>query len=1046
MAKRSDFAQKLLDDLRLRKERMAVSNHQQHSRGSKPVASDMYAHTRQTNRSSRDMRTQQTTGFRAASGNNRHSASHRQLSMEDASKQLVPVRRGQQSHQQIGDVSMALTFAIENGAKLGRMDAPSSKSMLNFLHQISRRSGNWGNVQKPSNVDICFSSSSNLPALSHQHIREISKGATRLNQILRACSNGLNFDTYSVEIGKDLLKGATDLEQSLRMLVNLQESSDYMVTPQSKSRIKLLDDNNEEEEEDDDMDENRVVKGSVQMKQVGLPRFSFDKPSRTSRYAKDAARTDLKPKLLTLPYHSELPESENSSSFVTHKRSSNHASNLKNPTISEVRNQPSPSKPKPEKKRISNVVAKLMGLEELPACGVVADVSVEKEASTSKKVSGSVEKGNINRRNTKDVENLVPPLGRKHKQVMQEKTYELDSARKIYKDVEGLNPMRGSNMANMNMDNKQSNDVSSQISRSEKDIQKKEWKQKTIEVKRTRNVDELLEISPRNDQYQTVKVPEAAITWSTQTELRVEKRDTNKQISSNRVKGPNKTSSQGTSPGSNGFQHQQLPVLAKNFDQKTAKQQRNQMKQELHHRNQTGPSGNFPTESSDARITKRVSHSTSGEYLEQHRSRANAIAHKQDPQGRNSYEKSASRDLKPDDTMKKKKSILLAASDKEEKPARPQTTEKVETTPIRVQKIATARRIDELSEKRRGTSPNLSKQKQQASSTLSQKKQRGADKRLGASKETHGDKSRKFNQTKVPLVKSKMSTASIHQVDILEEQQTKAEEAPKLHLQDHLSDDCESPQSQRIQASAESAIVIQTDDQDNHQLNSGGNDEHDSRTIIADPATRTEDRTEIYISQKEEQKVSQETKLPEPLTEGENHLKQILVKNQRFLDTAEALFRLNIPIDILNVSASPDHHNEQESKLMTDCSFEVMKRKGKRQEILRRRIHNPFTKLTANSTNRESLDGLIRKLYTDLERLRFYGRNGNTESGIEEYLPKMLEIDVLGSEPDVNSMWEMGWEKVDSAFPQRDEVIRDVEKQVLNGLLDEVAGDLLVVF
>ncbi|CAN1323488.1 hypothetical protein LINPERPRIM_LOCUS32753 [Linum perenne] len=638
------------------------------------------------------------------------------------------------------------------------------------------------------------------------------------------------------------------------------------------------------------------------MKQIGLPRFSFDKPSRNSSYTKDDARTDLKQRLLALPYPSELPEnlsSVSSSSFVTHKRSSSHGSNMKNPAVSESRNQPSPSKPNPEKKRISNVVAKLMGLEEIPANEDVADVSTEKEASSRKKISGSVlsslEKGNVNRRNTKDVENLVPPLGRKQKQVMQEKTYALDSGRnstfqhdgrQIHKDVEGLNPMRGSNMANMKMDKQQSNNVLSQINRFRQDIKKKEWKQNTTEVKGAQNIDDFLEINPLRDQYQKViisqplKASEAATTWSAQTELRAEK----------------------------------------------------------------------------------------------------------------------------------------------------------------AQKVATTRRIDELSEKRRGTSPNLSKLKQQASSTLSQKKQRGVDKRLSASKETHREKSGKFNQTKVPLVKSKKSTASIQQADIPEERETRAEEACKLHLQDHLSDDCESLQSPQVQASAENATMIKTDDQDDHQLNSGGNDDgHESRTIITDQI-----RAHQQVEEKE-QKVRQQKKLPEPLTEAENHLKKILVKNQRFVDTAEALFRLNIATDILNVSDSPDCNNEEENKLMIDCSFEVMKRKGKRQEILRRN-HNPFTKLTVNCTERESLDGLIGKLYKDLEKLRMYGRKEKAESGIEEYLPKMLEIDVYGSEPDVNSMWEMGWEKVDTAFAQKDEVIKEVEKQVLNGLLDELTGDLLVVF
>ncbi|CAI0560005.1 unnamed protein product [Linum tenue] len=773
MAKRSDFAQKLLDDLRVRKERMAASHHHQNSRGSRPVASDSYAYTKPTSRSSRDMRTQQTAGIRTAAGHNRHSSSNRSISMENNSKQLVPVRRGQQQnhHQQVGDLTMALTFAIENGAKLGRMDAPGSRSMLNFLHQISRRSVDWETCRKQKTFKDSF---------------YLHQGITR-----------------------------SDLKQRM---------------------------------------------------------------------------------LMALPYASEDPEKVSDvghSTIPSHKRSSSRVPSVRNPTVTETRNQSSASKPKTEKKRISNVVAKLMGMEELPENEDVVDGTMEKEASSRKKSVASVvtspEKGN-DRRKKKDVENLVPPPppGRKQKQVMQEETSALQSEqndrRKIHNDAEGIKPMRGSNMANMKIDKQQSNYISSQLNRSVKEIGEKEGKYNNAEVKRGQKVDDFEDMIPRHDQYQLVMVPQI---WQ-------------------------------------GREIARLPAT------------------------------------------------------------------------------------------------------------------ELKNPPTRAQKVETARRIDELADKRRGASqklPNPPLVKRQASSTFPQKKQRGVDKKLSAAKETNKERSGKLKDPKVQLVKSEKPAASIQQAYTSKEPQTETGEALYFQLHDDLSDDGASLKGPEFPIYSENIVSTEIGKQEDQDTNNAGSDEHESQPNVSDSV-----KEDQQLNQ-EDQNVSQQKPLAKPLTEAENLLKQILVKNQRFLDTAEALFLLNIPIEILNVVCdAPDFHN-QESRLTADCGYEVMKRKGKRQELLR--THR-YTKLRLNST--ENLDDLIKQLCNDLEKLRLYGRNGNAESGIEDYLPKMLEADVCNSEPDVNSMWEIGWEKADLKFPEEEEVIREVEKQVLNGLLDEVVGDFLAVF
>ena len=62
---------------------------------------------------------------------NSSSRSHRSGNNGQVSNQMVPYGKGQSSTQ-MGDVSLALAFAFENGGKLRRND-----SIMGFLHQIN---------------------------------------------------------------------------------------------------------------------------------------------------------------------------------------------------------------------------------------------------------------------------------------------------------------------------------------------------------------------------------------------------------------------------------------------------------------------------------------------------------------------------------------------------------------------------------------------------------------------------------------------------------------------------------------------------------------------------------------------------------------------------------------------------------------------------------------------------------------------------------------------------------------------------------------------
>ncbi|CDY52064.1 BnaA09g53360D [Brassica napus] len=219
--------------------------------------------------------------------------------------------------------------------------------------------------------------------------------------------------------------------------------------------------------------------------------------------------------------------------------------------------------------------------------------------------------------------------------------------------------------------------------------------------------------------------------------------------------------------------------------------------------------------------------------------------------------------------------------------------------------------------------------------------------------------------------------------------------------------------------------------------NSDGNSERFSKTVYK--ASKGEVEAGIPLLEKrQEHHRKQETK--ETLSENEMNLKKIVVKSQLFLDTFEALFKLNIPLNVLHEVGGNNYHQEDKN-LLLDCGYEIMKRKGRFQEL---KVH-PFVKVPISSSKVNSLDHLVRQLSKEFEKLRTYGRECYTESLVEDYLPKVLERDVYYTDPNLNSMWDMGWNDSMHAFIEKDDVIRDVEREVFNGLLEEITRDLICI-
>jgi hypothetical protein len=679
-------------------------------------------------------------GSRTTNMHNRSTGSNRLSIIEEGSKQIVPYARGRGS-EQVGDLSMALAFAIENGGMLRRTDSSGNNSVLGFLNQIGRRS------MERSSAGRNRSSSSGFPNLSHLHIKEISKGAEKLNQILKACSSGLNFDRYSIEVGKELLKGAMDLEESLRMLVNLQEASDYMVSPQRKNRIVLL--------EDDEDDEDNTV-GVAEQKQLGRPRFSFDKSS--SHFHN----------FLTYPTEAANYNHENQA-LVT-SRSASHIA-----AFSEQKNHSSSSRSNAEKGRISNVIAKLMGLDEIPQ-HLDRKQARQKDLTQKQKIEGvpsqrttqgSTKNAVLKSRDT----NLEPS---KRQKVVEAKR------KPPQKDLEGIQPGTSSEKAYSKNEKQQSSlPQSNQNNGSRKNIQERrqdDIKHREQKGTGTGNTREPISREQRQQmEAQASKRSEAAVILQGKTGYKESMLQTEKRYTS---KLPPNNNQQRYENGL-GLKRPYSFQKPEQQEEKNHGEEREQQsaKQKLQASKQRGSEINLQKKHqlSQATHTKRTSkeavRATQSEGFPNGRHHEDLVAeesstnfnfHMKSLMNRNSDQNYSPRDTQPESGIGKARIPPVM----EEKPLYIPATQKAKST--KAHKSETPRKIDEVATRRNGTLHSFARPLKHQSSILQEAKPRRNDKLSGYKGSAEQVRTSRPKEAESHIIKSNKSSSIIQQLNLTE--------------------------------------------------------------------------------------------------------------------------------------------------------------------------------------------------------------------------------------------------------------------------------------
>ncbi|KAK4368402.1 hypothetical protein RND71_012194 [Anisodus tanguticus] len=213
---------------------------------------------------------------------------------------------------------------------------------------------------------------------------EVSREAQKLNQVIDSWSKGMTFERH---IAKDLLKGALDLQESLAMLGKLQEASQHMAKLKKKQKDKLVNDEiaieRTKSERISDQRFNRLEFQKPRFSVDGASRDCFDElrevirdsfsrqnllpPSCASDF--DTRKVELSPDLPSTSFTSSS-DSPFEKACVSRRKmivssdvpstSSSKSSIVQSQKVTSFDYSP------PQEKDGPNLIARLMGLEEIP--------------------------------------------------------------------------------------------------------------------------------------------------------------------------------------------------------------------------------------------------------------------------------------------------------------------------------------------------------------------------------------------------------------------------------------------------------------------------------------------------------------------------------------------------------------------------------------------------------------------------------------------------------------------------------------------------------
>ncbi|CAN6281167.1 unnamed protein product [Urochloa humidicola] len=174
-------------------------------------------------------------------------------------------------------------------------------------------------------------------------------------------------------------------------------------------------------------------------------------------------------------------------------------------------------------------------------------------------------------------------------------------------------------------------------------------------------------------------------------------------------------------------------------------------------------------------------------------------------------------------------------------------------------------------------------------------------------------------------------------------------------------------------------------------------------------------------------------------TENQLLLKEMLLKDPYLLETAKAMAGFHVPV--CDVHVTTGKWLDKGNKILSDVGREVIRRKGKRTEAM-----VDISMRRAGNLKLQTLDDLIRELDSDIQSLNIPKQtHQQSENSTAENLKMVLYSDIENTHSDANSVWDFGWNRIRDLPIEKNEVVKDLEKNILGGIITDVARELIDV-
>uniref|UniRef100_A0A1D1Z7P9 E3 ubiquitin-protein ligase TRIM9 n=1 Tax=Anthurium amnicola TaxID=1678845 RepID=A0A1D1Z7P9_9ARAE len=199
---------------------------------------------------------------------------------------------------------------------------------------------------------------------------------------------------------------------------------------------------------------------------------------------------------------------------------------------------------------------------------------------------------------------------------------------------------------------------------------------------------------------------------------------------------------------------------------------------------------------------------------------------------------------------------------------------------------------------------------------------------------------------------------------------------------------------------------------------------------------RSYDRGSLLPTHAPKQQVERKCSITVP-AESTDRLKCLLSSSPSFLCHAQELFNISLhqPADCYRTETMKIETDDY--KLLLACSRELMASRSYRSELL---AHPLLLGSSKRRVAKISLNQLVEEISQEIENLRGYSKVGDAVASTDSLYGR-LERDLKYSRVVAHGVWDWGWMEV--PVEEADRIVRDVEKHVLEVLVEEIAVELM---